>query len=331
MSITMKEIAKLANVSVSSVSRILNNKEGFISEATKEKVLKIVDEYSYTPNPFARSLVTKKSYSIGMIIPDITNPFFSELVRGADSAAQKMGYHVTICNSDENEKKEEYYLDYLSQLGTDGILLASGGLVLDSKKLNKYEIPFITVDRVMEKSDFYVGSVQTDLRMCGYLAASYFIKEKHTKIVFLCGKKDINNSMERYKGYCDAFKEVGMEVEEELVCFGEYTHEFGYNKTKELLSKKEFSAICCMSDTLALGAMRALRENKVKVPKDCAILGCDNITFSAYLEHPLSTIDRSTYDMGARGMELLIDTIEGKRTEFCKEIITPSLVLRETT
>lgn len=331
MSVTMKEIAELAKVSISTVSRILNNNDGFISEATKKRVLKIVEEQSYKPNPFARSLVTNRSKSLGIIVPDIINPFFPELVRGADDTAQKLGYSITICNSDDKVEKEEHYLDYLAQRGTDGIILASGGLAFDTTRLAKYRLPVVTVDRVIKPCKSYVGSVCTDLEMCGYLGAEYFIKKNHKRIVFLCGQKDNQSSEKRYKGYCDALKEAGIEIDEELCGFGEFSHEFGYQKTNELLEKTDFTAMCCMSDMLALGAMRALREHKVKVPRDCAVLGCDNIFLSAYLERPLSTLDRSTYELGARGVEILVDSIEGKLMEFKEEIIAPSLVLRKTT
>ncbi len=332
MNVTIKDIARMAGVSTSTVSRILNNKVGFISEATQEKVLKIAKEHSYVPNHFARSLVTKKSKIIGIIIPDILNPFFTEMIRGCDDMVQKLGYSMIMLNSDDDKEKEKKHLDYLGQLSVDGIILASGSLTSNLDIINKYKIPFVAVDKIIKENKHCVGVVYSDNRKAAYLATKHLITKGHTKIVFLCGAKNSPSSQERFIGYCAAMNEGNLPIDNNLVYFGEYLHGFGYLITKKLIeSNYDFSSICCMSDMLALGAMKALREKRISVPRECAVIGCDDIFLNDLIDCPLSSVKRRPYDMGSRGVEILISYIEQKNQEFVDECLEPILIVRETT
>ncbi|MGI6096017.1 MAG: LacI family DNA-binding transcriptional regulator [Lachnospiraceae bacterium] len=332
MSVTIKDIAKLANVSPATVSRVLNNNTGFISEATKQKVLRIVKEQGYTPNPLARSLVTRQSYTLGAIVPDILNPFFSELIRGADDTAQKLGYSLILCNSDDNPEKEKKHIQFLSQRAVDGIILASGSVQTDSAYLDSFHIPVISIDRMMPQCDSLVASVSTDLEQCGYLPAAHFIQQGHTQIAFLCGRNTYEGNQKRYKGYCNALKEANIPLREELIKFRGFSHDAGYQMTKELLEQKvSFTAVSAMSDMLALGAMKALREANVRIPEDCAVIGCDDVFLSEMLTPPLSSVRRNNYDLAVKAVELIVSAIRQKEYHYSEVIFPPELILRKTT
>jgi LacI family transcriptional regulator len=331
MSVTIKDIARLAGVSISTVSRILNNNEGFISQSTKENVLRIVEEQKYSPNVFARSLVTARSKMIGIIIPDIVNPFFPELIRGCDDTAHGSGYGTLLCNSDDVPEKETAYLDFLFQRGIDGILLAETSVPTDIERLNRYNIPIVTMERQLESCACLVGCVDTNNKLGAYLSAEHLIKQGHRHIVFLCGSKNVFISIERFTGFREALEKYELQVDPDLVHYGTFQHSFGYTKTKELLaSGKVFTAICCMSDDLALGAMAALREAEIKIPSQCAVMGYDNTFVSTLIETPLSTINRSSYDLGRYGVELLLGYITKRQTGFVNKSIDPFLITRKT-
>lgn len=331
MSVTIKDIARMANVSPATVSRILNHHEGFISEATRQRVLKIVEEQQYTPNPYARSLVTNRSKTIGVIVPDILNPFFCELLGGADSAAQKLGYNLLLCNSDGDMEKERNYIESLSQR-SDGILLVSNPVPVPEEFLSRFKLPIVTIDRPVTSGKCAVGSVHDDLEQCGYQPTAYFTQSGHRNIAFLCGPREYPSSEQRYRGYCRALAEAGISVDPQLTRFGTFSHDFGYRSVCDMLDQGVFfSAICCMSDMLALGAMQALRERQRAIPEDCAIIGCDDIFLSRMLEHPLSAVKRNIYQMGVRGVELLVEAMGQETPKFREEILPVSLVLRATT
>ena len=332
MAVTIKDIAKMAGVSITTVSRILNNKEGFISEATREKVLKIVKEQGYTPNSFARSLVTNQSRMLGLILPDIVNPYFPELYRACDDQAQEKGYTLLLCNSDDESEKVKGYMEFLARRGVDGILLASSGVSPKLEQIERLGVPIVTIDQYLEECSWHVGDIGNDNTYGVYLAVSHLIGRGHEKIGFLCGKEGTFTSKCRYQGYQQAMQEHGLAVQPELICFGEYQHRFGYQKTRELVRQgQSFTALCCMSDTVALGAMAALREEGIRVPKDCAVMGYDNTYISDLIEKPLSTINRFTTDMAKQGVQVLVDYIEGKNKEYVEKILKPTLVVRKTT
>ena len=162
MAVTIKDIAKMAGVSITTVSRILNNKEGFISEATRDKVLKIVKEQGYTPNSFARSLVTNQSRMLGLILPDIVNPYFPELYRACDDQAQEKGYTLLLCNSDDESEKVKGYMEFLARRGVDGILLASSGVSPELEQIGRLGIPIVTIDQYLEECSWHVGDIGND-------------------------------------------------------------------------------------------------------------------------------------------------------------------------
>lgn len=330
MKVTIGDIAKMTNVSKTTVSRIINNKtEGFSAE-TKERILKLIEESNYKPSMIARGLVTKKTKSIGLIIPDITNPFFPSLVRGAEDYACKMGYHIFLSNSDTSIKKESEYLRAFIEKSVDGVILASN-ISSDYELLKQYNIPYILLDRHASSEDYNVGVFLDNIKGA-YLATKLLLEHGHERIVFIAGSLSITTAADRLKGYKKAFEEKGKPLHDDLIAEGDYQIKSGYEITARLIEqKKKFTAVFAANDLMAIGAIKALKARNIKIPEDVEVIGFDNIEVSQMMEPSLSTVTQPVYEMGARGAKMLIDIIEGKKIRKKKIILEPELVLREST
>jgi LacI family transcriptional regulator len=332
MKVTINDIAKSAHVSKATVSRVINNMPYGVGKETRERILKIVEELNYQPSMIARSLVTKKTKSIGLIIPDITNPFFPQLVRGAEDYANKCGYHLFLSNSDNKSSKEKNYIKAFIEKGVDGLILASSASVeIQYSLLKGKNIHSVLVDRYINLSAYEAG-VYVANNKGAYLATKMLLDNGHKKIVFINGPLSVMPSLERRKGFDMAFSEKQLEVDESLVFEGDYLMNSGYKITESLLnSGRSFSAIFCGNDMMAIGSMRALIKNSIKIPQEVEIIGYDNIELSQLIEPALTTVSQSGYEMGSKGAMLLIKLIEGKKIKTKDIILEPKLVLRGTT
>ena len=332
MKITINDIAKMAGVSKGTVSRVINDKIEGVGEEVRERVKHIIDEVGYKPNQLARSIVTSKSKTIGLIIPDITNPFFPKLVRGIEDFAFSKGYTVFLCNSDEDTKKEEYYLCNFIEKRVDGIILAPSRK--SSTKLNQlfsdYNRPFAIVDRQIEGLNCDI-SVSSDNIKGAYIGVSHLINQGYKNIVFLGGDKELSNTKLRYEGYLKALGENAMQLNSEIVMYGQYTLGAGEELMKELLNKQyEFDAIFAACDLIAIGAIRVLKEHSLKVPGDVAVMGYDNIYISELIEPSLTTVEQKIYEIASKVTQMLIQKIEGEAVLENKILIEPQLIIRET-
>ncbi|MGB5822940.1 MAG: LacI family DNA-binding transcriptional regulator [Proteocatella sp.] len=332
MKITINDIAKMAGVSKGTVSRVINNKAEGVGDEVRQRVKNIIDEVGYKPNQLARSIVTSKSKTIGLIIPDITNPFFPKLVRGIEDYAFSKDYTVFLCNSDENIKKEEYYLCNFIEKRVDGIILAPSRK--SSTKLNQllkdYDRPVAVVDRRVEglTCDIFVSS---DNFKGAYIGVSHLISQGYRRIAFFGGDKDLSNTKQRYEGYLTALSENDIKVDPDIVVYGRYTLHSGEALMEECLEKKtEFDAIFAACDLIAIGAIRVLKENAIKVPADIAVMGYDNIYISEFIEPPLTTVEQKIYEIASKVTQMLIAKIEGEKIEETEILIEPRLIIRET-
>lgn len=332
MKVTISEIAKIANVSKATVSRVINNIPYGVGKETRERILKIVAELNYQPSMIARSLVTKKTRSIGLIIPDITNPFFPQLVRGAEDYANKCGYNLFLSNSDNKSSKEENYIKAFIEKGVDGLILTSSASVeMQYSLLKSRNIHFVLVDRFVHFSGYEAG-VYVDNRKGAYLATKMLLDHGHKKILFINGPLSVTPSIERRKGFEMAFREKQLEIDERLVFEGNYLIQSGYQITAKILkSGRSFSAIFCGNDMMAIGSLRALLENNIKIPQEVELIGYDNIELSQLVEPALTTVAQPAYEMGLKGAMLLIKLIEGKKIRTKELILEPQLILRGTT
>lgn len=331
MAVTIKDIARLAGVSTATVSKVLNKKDRFIGEDTRRKIWSLARELNYRPNSIARSLVMRRSRVIGIIVPDILNPYFTELVRACDDAARLRGYSTILCNSDGDAEKEASYLTFLAGHGVDGIVLAASGVKPDIRLLEGLGIPFVSMDRDIQAMDCLAATVDTDYERGAFLSASHLIGKGHKSIAFLSGAAESKNTRIRLAGFERAHREAGIPLFPELVKCGEFQHSFGHEATRELLDREHFSAICCMSDMLAIGATAALREGGLRIPDDCAVIGFDNIYLTPLLDRPLSTIDRRISESGHVAIGALIDFLDDPNRHRATVILEPTVVERSTT
>jgi len=330
MKITIKDIAKKANVSTATVSKILNNKDERISKGTRERVLIIAKENNYIPNLMARSLVTRKTNTIGLVLPDITNPFFPELARGAEDKANKEGYMIMYCNTDDDAEKESIYLEMLAQKMVDGIILTqSANKEGNIESLNKLKIPLVLIDRDINVKNIK-GKVLVDNFLGAYEAVDYLIKKGYKKIAYITGPLSTTTAIERLGGYTKALEDAGMLINLELIFEGEYKAQWGIDGTNELLSSKvEFDAIFCGNDLIAVNAIRTLKEKGIRVPNDVGVLGYDNIFLSDMIDPPLTTVNQPAYEMGYEAVKLLIDVLDNNKEGKTIKLKT-NLIIRKS-
>ncbi|MDX8461324.1 LacI family DNA-binding transcriptional regulator [Mesorhizobium humile] len=331
MATTIKDIARQAGVSAATVSKVLNRKDQFISEETREKIWSLVKELDYTPNSIARSLITRSSRVIGIIVPDILNAYFTELVRACDQAARERGYSTILCNSDSDPAKETSHLTFLASHGVDGIVLAASDLIPDARLLEKLRIPLVSMDREVPDLDCLAARIDTDYETGAYLSASHLIRNGHRRIAFVSGNPLASNTRIRRAGFERAHCEAGLPVDPDLIECGAFNHRFGLMATRTLLDRTRFTAMCCMSDMLAMGAMVGLREHGLSVPDDCAVMGFDNIYIAPLLVRPLSTIERRISEAGSLAIGAMIDFLDDPERPRRTVLMEPTVILRETT
>ena len=329
--VTMKDIAQMAGVSKATVSMVMSKKDASISDATRKKILRIAKEMSYIPNSIARSLSTKKSGTIGIILPDITNPFFSEMVRAIEDEAERLKYNLIICNSDNDIDKEEKYIRLLLSKLIDGVIFMSGGKSNESISLLKNNnVPFVLVDRYIEgyKDDYGVFCLNSQ----GVAEGIKYLYEKgHRKIVFVKGRENLEVSKQRLEGYIKAMKNYGI-YNDKYIFEGDFNVEGGIIATEKIISIfQDLDAIFYSNDMMALGGMKTLFRNGYKIPRDISIIGFDNILISQIIEPELTTIAQPIYIMGKKACNILIDIIKGDLPDEKQVYFETKLILRGTT
>lgn len=332
MKVTIKEIAKLADVSIATVSKVVNNKDEKISAATRERVLAIIKETGYVPNRVASSMVTKKTNTLGLLIPDIANPFFPELARGAEDLANKMGYTLILCNSDNRMEKEDAYLEMLQEKMVDGIIfVASSRRIELSSALQRVKVPVITVDR--EIPGLMVQAMITvDNESGAFEAVNHMIDGDYKKIYHISGPLTSLPARQRYAGYLRAMEARDLELPENHLIEGRFSSDWGMEAVTMLLERGiEFDGLFCGNDLIALGAMKCLNQNGILVPDQIGVVGFDDINMAQLTSPELTTVNQPNYDMGYKAADLLIKTIGGVKTRQRDYILKTRLIQRGTT
>jgi len=305
---TIYDVAKIAGVSPSTISRVMNTPE-IVAEDTRQKVINAVKELSYIPNMMAANMPRRRTNSIGLIIPDITNIFFSNLVRGVQDVCEKHGYSVLVVNSDDSQEKEGSYLKLLYSRRVDGViltgyreeefpeeemsLLKKMNIVLIDREINGMTTPIVKVNN-------FTGA---------YSAVKYLLTMGHKKILYLAGIEGTKTNQEREKGYLSVLKEARISWKKELTA--DFRLDTAYHKIMyhwpQLKSSDELpTAIFAANDLMAIGALKAFAQLKVRVPEDISIIGFDDIPFSDCTYPPLTTISQPTYLMGQKAVETLL-------------------------
>ncbi|WHY72672.1 LacI family DNA-binding transcriptional regulator [Fictibacillus enclensis] len=327
---SMKEVARKADVSVATVSAVINNNK-FVSEELRERIEAAIKELNYRPNRFAQGLKGKKTKLIGVFVTELTNPFYPNMLKQLEEMAFAEGYNLIMSTTGDDEKKELKLFESLMDLKVDGLVLATVDN-RESKLLYQVEqenIPYVLINRA--PSNFEMNKVCVDSFKVGQLATSHLLSLNHQRIAFIGGNRQ--NSVEREAGYRNTLENNGIEVNEELIFNAEYNVDQAYAVAKKLMRLKDRpSAIFAASDTMAYGVIKACLDEGLKVPEDLSVMGSDNIPHSEDFRVPLSTVDVHGSDIGAKGFELLHSNLESKETfEPQQVIIEPSLIIREST
>lgn len=306
MATTLKDIAREAGVHFSTVSRILRGIDTIqVSNETREKVLAIAKELNYRPNQLARAFRLKKTCSIGLVIPDISNSFFAEIAKSIEMASYNTGYNVMVCNTDENQIKEVEFINDLINRGVDGLIIAP---VQDSddhiKMLLERHFPFVLIDRHFEH--LTTNSVISNNEESAYNATNHLIGQGHKKIGFLSGRRTLYTISKRLSGYKKALSDNSLDIDPSLIAGDGYTIEAGYEATRTLLQLPQPpTALLISGNMISIGAIKALTEKGLFVPRDISLIGFTDSLFTPYLSTPLTTISHPLDEIGQIAFDIL--------------------------
>ena len=328
--VTIQDVARVAGVSPSTVSRALNDSP-LIREETKARIRAIAEELGYERNELARGLVKGASGAIGLVIPDITNPFFAEVTRGVGEVAHARGYGVILCNTEEDPDRERSYIRLLRRKRVDGLILTS--VTAEDpylKALSRSKTPFVLVSRACQLVPApYVG---VDDRLGGRLAVEHLVELGHRRIGFIGGPPDVQSSLDRLAAFEAVLSERGLPVREEWISFSDFTQRAGYRAGKELLKREERpSAVFAANDVVALGVLQAADELGIRVPEELSVVGYDDISYAGLPRIELTTVAQPSFEMGRIAAEWLLSVLEGGPQRRLYRLLTPKLVVRRTT
>lgn len=337
---TIVDIANSAGVAPMTVSRVINE-SGYVSREAREKVERAIKELNYHPNGLARSLKSQRTQVVGVLLPDIANPFSAELVQGIQEALLPRGYSLFISASERSVNREQAALRALFDHRADGIIVATRETKAGNDfllRLAERDLPMVVVGRALNHPQ--VDRVTADHWRGGYEAVEHLITLGHKRIGFI-GVSPINGAgLRRYQGYLDALRENDLPIDEKLIVGpvsqvgpGYSTQDDGYAGMKKLLAlKKRPTAVFARNDFTAIGAICALRDAGLSIPEDVAVVGFDNVPLAAYTAPPLTTVDQPTREQGREAARLLLERIESDRTRERREIcLDCHLVIRQST
>jgi len=327
---TIRDVARRAGVSVATVSRVVNHSAHKVSEETRRRVLEAIEELGYQPNDVARGLKKRTSHTIGLIVPDISNPFYPAIARGIEDVANAHGYAVVLCNTYEDLAKEREYLSLLRRRWADGLIFATVGVNTKHLRwLRGHRVPVVLVARDVEGVE--IDAVLVDNFRGAYLAVRHLIGLGHQRIGFIGGPRSLHVSRERHRGYLHAIADAGIDPDPELHVEGNFRAEGGEEAMRQLLHlQPPLSAVFAANDLMAIGAMNAIKRAGFRIPEDIAVVGFDDITFASLVEPPLTTVAQPKYRMGTIAMTLLLERMEGKEDGPRKIVLDPELVVRDS-
>jgi LacI family transcriptional regulator len=325
---TIRDVAKLANVSPITVSRVVNN-SGYISQETRERVQAAIEKLGYVPNMLGPSLRFKQTMTLAMVITDITNPFFTTVTRGVEDVAQANGYSTILCNTDESEEKQEQYLQMLLRRRIDGILLVPASSSPDPIRLiQRQGIPVVVLDRQIPGVE--VDIVRADSEAGAYQLTQYLLSLGHRQITMLAGPKSTSTAVDRVEGFCRAMNEAGLSTCATQILWGAFTQESGYSMAGEALASiPRPTALFAANNFVAIGAMQAMREQGMRIPEDIALVAVDDIPPAFAINPFLTVAAQPAREMGQQAAQLLLDIIKKETDHQYQHIVLPTeLIIR---
>ncbi len=327
---TIKDVAKKAGVSISTVSYVLNN-SGKISEETKERVLKAATELNYIPNNFAKRLKKQQYDLVALIVHEIKGPFYDALVRGIQDVLHSFGYNLLIYCTLENRKED---VDKFLRAGIVGGLMVMTPAVKNEDLLKwAHEFKIVTLDRVLK--DQRIKSVRVNNEKGAYEVVKYLNELGHKKIGFVKGTRDSLDARERFRGFTHAMNDLKLEINEKFIFEGNFTEESGYQTIMNFLKKNRKSdlptALFFANDEMAIGGLKAFKEKEIAVPDDISIVGFDDIELSSYIHPTLTTVRRPMYQLGSISAHMLLSLLTDKEEGLSNVVLDVELVQREST
>jgi len=335
---TIYDVAKLANTSIATVSRVLGDADYPVTMELKKRVLQAAEELYYVPNLLGRQLKTNKSMDIAVIIPNISNPFYPELVLGIEDAARMEGYHVLLCSSHRDLHAEQQYITSMLQKEVKGVIIASQiGNIDFIQKIQGMGLNIVAIEQNLNEC---CNSIYFDYFKAGFMAAEHLINLRHKDIGFIGSPLTRENRISLYQGFVRCLKDHNLLFREEF-CYlatvekeshnGIYEFDNGRNMARQMIgSKNRPTAVFCNNDITAIGVMHELLNSGMGIPGDVSVVGFDNIFASQITHPPLTTIDQSTYEMGKIAAQVLIGGMKKQQT-YVSHILKPKLVERAST
>lgn len=326
--VRISDVAKMANVSTATVSRVLSN-SGNVKKETAEKVLEAIKKLNYQPNLLARQLRRLETKTVLVVVPDITNTFFSKILRGIEQVAIENDYEVLLGDTGNSLEREKGYLDILRQKKADGMILLTARLESHLLEEISHEFPVVLACEYLEGSD--IPTVSIDNISSARKATEYLISLGHKRIGFLSGPMDVILSRDRLKGFKQGMMQHNIAIEPNLIQEGDFSFESGFNLMTKLLALTEPpTAVFASSDEMAIGAIKAIKAKGLKVPDDISIVGFDDIKFASIFEPALTTVSQPMFEIGQKAMELLIKLMNGSEIERRQYILEDQLVIRDS-
>lgn len=335
MTITIRDVAKEANVSISTVSRVLNNPE-IVTKKKREEVEKAIDKLNYTPNALARGLVYKKTDTIGVLIPDIANQFSASLIKGIEEKGNQLGYNVILCDTGHDKNRILNYLQVLIEKQVDGVIFSSEYLEKEYYDLlKKYNIPLVLA--ATESFDYDLPSVKVNDIKAAYTATEFLINSNHKRIAMISGPVDDPIAgIPRVKGFKQAHKELlGHNPSDDQISYADFSYDGAYNAMAMLYKamNKNIDAVFCSSDKMATGAISFLYSKNIKVPDNISVMGFDDSIIARMFIPKLTTLKQPIYEIGCLSMEKLNDVIQKNNSESLNQVRTylpHKLTIRES-
>lgn len=325
----MNEIARLARVSLGTVSNVLSGSPT-VREPLRKRVMKAVDSLAYQPNQLSRGLRLNKTNIIGMIISDVSNPFFPAVVKGAEDTAFKNGYRLFLCNSDNNFAKEETYLRELQTYLPSGLIIMTSDISGSTRLAETYRkagAAVVYVDRLPHQ---WNGDTVTSTNEEGsYEATKYLLGLGHRRLSMISGSSQLTNSGERVHGFLRALRGAGIKFSSKYIQEGTFDKESGYEKAQLLLQlNPRPTAIFAANDLLAFGALNAIRDRDLRCPEDVSVIGFDNFDLAEFVTPTLTSVEQSGYALGATAAQVIMDRIRKKSSPRMEHILPTTLKLR---
>ena len=343
---TMRDVAKLAGVAPITVSRVIND-TGYISPETRARVEAAIGELGYVPNTLARSLRSRQTGMLALVLTDVTNPFFTTVARGVEDAASDAGFNLILCNTDESKAKQDKYVQVLLQKQVDGVLLVPArGDAESIRHIRKQGVPVVLLDRRLSRAksndydydyvdvdvDVVVDVVRCDSKDGACELVRLLTSLGHRRIAMLSGPPEVSTAEDRLQGYRQALREAGLTIEAELVHYGEFTVSSGYEMARQALADAPRpTALFAGNNFIAIGALKALRDLQLQVPDDLAMVGFDDLPSGLVVDPFLTAAVQPAYEMGRRATTLLLDRLARAPGEARQEIVLPTeIVIRKS-